>query len=255
MDFRKDDSTNWYLDSGASKHVTCDLSNMFWLKTVANSNVHSTGGQSHSVTEKWNVLFKCDGEVKKISNVLYVPGVTKNSVGSITDQGCIVTFGLTHCHIVSFLDPTKVIARSTPDSANGLSRLESNSEDTNIYSVDEDNSIDILHCRLGHVNLRTLHEMAERVQGLSTLQLETNPCRFCVEGKHRKTNIPRIYESRASRRKEIIHSGLCGPMQSSSLLGLRYFITFTNNYSRKTWTYFLEAKSETLQSFKTIKQW
>nr|PNR27147.1 hypothetical protein PHYPA_030628 [Physcomitrium patens] len=97
MDINNHDTASWYLDSGATKHVTGDPSKMYELKTVEDSNVRLAGGTSHSVLGKRNELFKSDGQVNRISNVLYVSGVTKNllSIGSITDQGCIVTFGPT----------------------------------------------------------------------------------------------------------------------------------------------------------------
>lgn len=40
------------------------------------------------------ILFSYDGEVKKSSDFLYVPGVNENllSSGGITDQGCLVVF-------------------------------------------------------------------------------------------------------------------------------------------------------------------
>ena len=42
-------------------------------------------------------------------------------------------------------------------------------------------------------------------------------------------------------------------MSSTSLSGFEYYITFIDDYSRKTWIYFLKAKSEVFEKFKEFK--
>lgn len=52
---------------------------------------------------------------------------------------------------------------------------------------------------------------------------------------------------------ELVHSDLCGPINSTSNGGKWYFITFIDDYSRKTWVYFLQEKSEAFTAFKNFK--
>ena len=52
---------------------------------------------------------------------------------------------------------------------------------------------------------------------------------------------------------ELIHSDVCGPMPSTSLSGYEYYVTFVDDYSRKTWIYFLTNTSELLGKFKEFK--
>jgi hypothetical protein len=42
-------------------------------------------------------------------------------------------------------------------------------------------------------------------------------------------------------------------MRITSHGGVRYFLTFINDFSRKTHVYFLEAKGETFEKFKQYK--
>jgi hypothetical protein len=81
-----------YLDLGASKYVTCDMSKMLGVGT---SLVRSTCNQTHNVEGEGNVIFSYNGSMKCIILVLYIPRLTKNllSVGNYTDKGCLVTFG------------------------------------------------------------------------------------------------------------------------------------------------------------------
>ena len=52
-----------------------------------------------------------------------------------------------------------------------------------------------------------------------------------------------------------IHSDLCGPMSFASLTGFEYYITFINEFSWKTWMYFLRNKKleEVLLRFQEFK--
>ena len=51
----------------------------------------------------------------------------------------------------------------------------------------------------------------------------------------------------------LTHTDVCGPMQTKSFGGSRYFITFTDDYSRCCKVYFLKEKSEALEKFKEFK--
>ncbi len=80
------------------------------------------------VEGKGDVSFQLDmGEIKNVTNVLYVPSFTKNLllVGSIIDKGNIVIFDASKCLILDSNEPKKVIAKVVRDSTNGLYKGES----------------------------------------------------------------------------------------------------------------------------------
>jgi transposase InsO family protein len=58
-----------------------------------------------------------------------------------------------------------------------------------------------------------------------------------------------------TRRKRfvLIHSNVCGPMPSISLSGYVYYVSFIDDFSRKTWVYSLKSKDEVLKKFKEFK--
>ena len=39
------------------------------------------------------------------------------------------------------------------------------------------------------------------------------------------------------------HTNVCGPMNISSIEGNSYFLTFIDDFSRKTWIYLLKSKA------------
>ena len=53
---------------------------------------------------------------------------------------------------------------------------------------------------------------------------------------------------------EIIHSNVCGPMSSNSLSGYAYYVSFIDDFSRKTWVYFMKNKDEVFSKFKEFKE-
>ena len=50
-----------------------------------------------------------------------------------------------------------------------------------------------------------------------------------------------------------MHSDVCGPINPVTLGGSRYFLTFTDDHSGKTWVYMLKEKKEVLSKFKEFK--
>ena len=69
---------------------------------------------------------------------------------------------------------------------------------------------------------------------------------------HRKPHKP-LKEIRSTEKLQLVHTDVCGPMQTKSFGGSHYFITFTDDYSRCCKVYFLKEKSEALEKFKNFK--
>ena len=52
---------------------------------------------------------------------------------------------------------------------------------------------------------------------------------------------------------QLIHSDICGTLKVPSISHAVYFLTFIDDFSRKSWVYFLKHKSETLLKFQIVK--
>ncbi|KAI5435109.1 hypothetical protein KIW84_021801 [Lathyrus oleraceus] len=70
-------------------------------------------------------------------------------------------------------------------------------------------------------------------------------------GKQHGPEIPKQSTSKAKAKLELVHSDVCGPIKLASNGGNKYFITFTYDFSRKNWSYFLDEK---VSAFDVIKQ-
>ncbi|UYV67412.1 hypothetical protein LAZ67_5000499 [Cordylochernes scorpioides] len=72
----------------------------------------------------------------------------------------------------------------------------------------------------------------------------------CIQGKFTKTPFPKKTEYRATETLQLVHSDVCDPLPTNSLSGKRYFITFTDDYSRYTKVYLLKGKDEVYEKIK-----
>ena len=77
-------------------------------------------------------------------------------------------------------------------------------------------------------------------------------CKGCARGKNVNNPFPKS-DTKTKGTLELIHSTVCGPIPSTYLSGYEYYVTFIDDYSRKTWIYFLKKKSEVFRKFKEFK--
>ena len=104
-----------------------------------------------------------------------------------------------------------------------------------------------------HINYKALPYVRKVVTGLPDMNIDhEGTCKGCARGKNIK-NLFSKSETKTKGTLELIHSNVCGPMPSISLSGYDYYVTFIDDYSRKTWIYFLKNKSEVLGKLKEFK--
>lgn len=109
---------------------------------------------------------------------------------------------------------------------------------------------DLWHYRFGHMNNDALRQAFQDrlVDGLPDVGARQRQCISRLHGKHHHEAIPKVSTRRASKLLELVHSDLCGPMQTQSLGGALYFMLVID--SRFTWVYFLQQKDEAFECFK-----
>ena len=104
-------------------------------------------------------------------------------------------------------------------------------------------SPNLWHQRLGHVNVKYLQDLSQKemVTGMKLpKEAQLSFCEGCVEGKmHRQPFKPVGESHRSSRKLQLVHSDVCGPMDES-IGGKRYFVSFIGDYSRCCVVYFIK---------------
>ncbi|GJT28432.1 retrovirus-related pol polyprotein from transposon TNT 1-94 [Tanacetum coccineum] len=208
----------WYLDSGCSKHMTGNLSQLMnfvskFLGTVRFRNDQIARIMRYGDYQLGNVV---------ISRVYYVEGLGHNlfSVGQFGDADLEVAFWKNTCFIRNL---------------EGVDLL-SGSRDTNLYIISLDDMLKSSSICLLSKALKTKSWLWHR--RLSHLNFA------CVLGKSKKTSHQPKAEDTNQWKLYLLHMDLCGPMRVASINGKRYILVIVDDYSRFTWVRFLKTKDE-----------
>ncbi|KAJ9553546.1 hypothetical protein OSB04_017591 [Centaurea solstitialis] len=116
-------------------------------------------------------------------------------------------------------------------------------------SKDIEDQTYLWHCRLGHINKKRVELL---LKGGFLGNFDYKPfdnCESCLSGKMTKQPFNKENE-RATDLLEIIHTDVCGPFSHVARGGYRYFITFTDDFSRYGYVYLMRHKSESFERFK-----
>jgi hypothetical protein len=115
----------------------------------------------------------------------------------------------------------------------------------------QDASLKLWHCRLGHISRRRIERLVKN-EILPSLEFsDLEQCRECIKGKYTK-NIKKDAK-RSIGILQIIHTDICGPFPVKSVDGYDSFITFIDDYSYFGYIYRIKERTEALDKFKIFK--
>ena len=246
----------WYIDSGATSHMTFNENFFKELNKNHNGIVRLADNKELAVKGIGMVIFygKVGNQIKEIhlNNVKWVPDLKTNliSTSKATDAGCRVEMTSNFAKI----------------SKNGLVLVEGEKIDgLYVVKVMSDKScpvqestgdmIELWHKRFGHLNVASLRnlKMKNMVVGIPNLGSGNIKCETCIRGKQTRDPFAVKTTKSSSQILELIHSDMCGPMKVESIGMKLYFVTFIDDFSRKISVKFLRKKSEYLTVFKEFK--
>ncbi|CAL9001533.1 unnamed protein product [Prunus brigantina] len=213
-------------------------------------------GQLVEVIGKGNLVVETKIGKRYIKEVMLVPGLKENflSLGQMMEHGYYLVFG---CHKMELYDDSSysnMVAR-VQMRGNRSFPMKLQHEMHIAYMASLCHSTTLWHRRLRHLNMSSLRLLQEQdmVAGLPKIKAVKGVCEGCVLSKQCREAFPREATIRASTPLELIHSDVCGPMQTTTKAGNRYFLTFIDDCTRMCWVYFLRHKSEVLSVFKRFK--
>jgi hypothetical protein len=109
------------------------------------------------------------------------------------------------------------------------------------------------HRRIAHIDMSQLKKSFKKGMVLSAkdVTFEKNKlCSACQAGKQVACHHPMKSYVSTTRPLELIHMELFGPTTYKSLGGNLYYLVIVDDYSRCSWTFFLEDKGKTFDIFK-----
>ncbi|KAL4573443.1 hypothetical protein LXL04_020249 [Taraxacum kok-saghyz] len=246
----------WYVDSGCSRHMTGDISQLTNLMHHNGGYVSFAGGDKGKITQRGtitNVVFSFD-------KVNYVPELQHSllSVSQICDKDFSAHFTKKECLILKpgvVIPEEWVLVRSERKNDAYIIDMNHNIPEnvTCLFSKINERTAMLWHRRLGHANAKNLNRIAknELVRGLPVKDFITfEKCVACAQGKqHRQPHRPKLINTIDSL-LQLIHMDLFGPVNVLSINRNSYCLVIIDNYSRFTWVFFLSAKSETPELIK-----
>jgi hypothetical protein len=245
----------FYLDSGASDHMTSNFSMMSDTRSHA-STVTIGDGKVLRGTHIGKIQLSHD---LVLENVLYVPDLRFNllSVRRLCGNSKIrVTFDSWAAYVR--LKPTqKVIAKAPFRPDLGVFTLTASPSLSTAMLAQSADPVLRWHNRLGHLGFSEVVRLAKA--GLLdkdvstacnslTTDIPSGFCEPCVLGKGTRQPSP-PNALRATKPNERVHIDIWGPARTPTLSGARYMLTCQDDHTRRTQIFFLHKKSQALQAF------
>ena len=185
--------------------------------------------------------------------------MTRNIISffALFRQGYQFSFDNVNGDILAFYNNSFIFRAS---SCNGIYEsvdcINHNVSDRNvILNVGSSNELDkssLWHFHLGNINRKRIAKLQS--DGiLESFDLKSDDrCESCLLGKMTKSPFTGSCE-RGEEVLDLVHTDVCGPFRSATRDGKRYYVTFTDDFSRYGYVYLIKHKSETFEVFKEFQ--
>jgi hypothetical protein len=245
--------SSWIIDSGCTNHMTGE-------KKMFTSYVKNKDSQDAIIFGDGN-----QGKVKglgkiaitsehSISNVFLVESLGYNllSVSQLCNMGYNCLF--TNIDVSVFRRSDGSLAfEGVLDGKLYLVDFSKENVDLDACLMAKTNMGWLWHHRLAHVGMKNFHKLlkGDHVLGLTDVCFEKDrPCAACQAGKQVGSTHDNKNMMTTSRPLELLHMDLFGPVAYLSIGGSKYGLVIVDDFSRFTWVFFLQDKSETQGTLK-----
>ena len=245
----------WYLDNGASNHMTRNRDYFTKIDEKITGKVRFGDDSRIDIKGKGSILFASkDGKKKILSDVYFIPDLRSNiiSLGQATGASCDVRMKDDY---LTLYDRDGNLLIKSVRSKNRLYKVAMDVENNRCLQASKEDDSAVWHARLGQVNIDTMKTMISRdiVTGIPRIYIEKETCASCLLGKQTRRVFPKATTYRATNVLELIHRDLCGPISPPTAASNRYVFVLIDDHSRYMWTILMKEKSEAFVKFKAFK--
>ena len=245
----------WYLDNGASNHMTGHRKYFNRIDESITGKVRFGDDSRIDIKGKGSILFCTkDGGKKILSDVYYIPDLKSNiiSLGQATEAGCDVRMRDEH---LTLRDKDGKLITKAKRSPNRLYKVIIDVITERCLQLSVSSESARWHARLGHIGRESMRSMIskELVLGIPKIEIEKDTCSSCLLGKQARHPFPQATSFRSTRALELIHGDLCGPITPITPSKKRYIFVLIDDYSRYMWSILLGEKGETFEKFRKFK--
>jgi hypothetical protein len=186
------------------------------------------------------------------NDVLCVPSLSCNLLLAYqithSSEGKTVEFSPHQVVIKDLKDPKHVLATRIANDITRLYKFDNfgSSSFSSVFVAHSDDLRKLWHEQFHHLNYHSLQKLCNQqmVIGLPLVSCRDGVCAGCVLIKHHQDSFDKHASWHALGPLQLVHSDLCGPLSTPSFSRCRYFLTFIDDFSKRTWVYFLKLKSE-----------
>ena len=249
------ESNMWYLDNGASNHMTGQRSKFKDLDEKITGQVKFGDGSVVHIKGRGSIVFKCNtGEERTLREVYYIPSLCNSiiSLGQISEEGNKVTL---NGDLLWVHDKRGKLLMKVKRSLNRLYKIILVHSEPQCLLSKTDEDTWLWHSRLGHVNFKAmmLMDSTKMVRGLPKLTHPKEVCTGCLMAKQTRKCFPSQSSYSAKKVLELVHGDLCGPLSPLTPACNKYIFLLVDDYSRAMWAYLLKSKDEAFQAFKKFR--
>ncbi|CAI7870400.1 unnamed protein product [Closterium sp. NIES-54] len=248
-------SDSWFLDTGATQHMTHSasfLTNVGALKDV--KHVVFGNNKSLPVVGVGSTRLIVDGGPVDITNVLHVPGLKVNllSVTQLAKKDVKLTIDSANMNLFW---KGKQFAQGVLNGELYQLKTHPGAASSNVAQGSKV-TLKAWHNRLAHANYDSVKELANKglAKGVDVVagDDETGVCAACVEGKMARKPFGSRTSPLAKDPLALVHMDVCGPMRHASKGGARFLLVMLDDATRMCWTRLLKANGD---AAKAIQEW
>jgi transposase InsO family protein len=249
----------WIIDSGATCHISNnkllfeEYESLSEPQPVTLGDGNTLDALGRGVVTLQLKLPNGDLKIGKLNDVLYVPKLAYNllSVTKVTEMGKAVYFNKSGCNICDEQEKLVAVASKV-----GSLYYLNCSRMQQVNATVNQSKENLWHRRFGHLSEKGLRRLAKEklVNGFDyNVSNEVDFCEPCIHGKIHRSPFTTTSQKRAEEPLGLIHSDICGKINSPSLSQAEYFVTFIDDNTHYAWVYVLKHKHEVFQKFQDWK--
>jgi hypothetical protein len=243
----------WYLDNGASNHMTSNTDIFSDYTRDVIGSVRFSDGSLVEIAGRGSILFESkDGGHRAVHDVYHIPRLQSSilCVGQLDENGSRINID---DGVLRLWDRrSHELLTKVQCSPNRLYILPLRPTKSVCLAASYNDDEWRWHARFSHFGFQALEKMGRygMVRGLPSIE---HVCDACLAGKQRRAPFPQAAKYRATKPLDLLHDDLCGPISPTTPDGKRYIMLVVDDMSRYMWVVLLTNKSDGEDAFRKLR--
>ncbi|KAL0448217.1 UNVERIFIED_CONTAM: hypothetical protein Slati_1949600 [Sesamum latifolium] len=224
---------SWVLDTSYGSHICNNLQVLERSRRLSKDEMILRLGDGKVVAaeavESLNLVFSDHIRIE-LNNYYYVPSMIKNIIFIPVLKNDGYAFAINKNGFYFMIDNNSHLLGTLVNDLYILQHFNWIMTDQHKRKLNNHDNTQIWHARLGHISKDRMRKLVD-LKSLEVDDLDNLPtCESCLKGK--MTKKPFVGQSTLTNGLlDLIHTDVCGPLNSLARGGYSYFITFTDDHS------------------------